>query len=75
MEDYLGYESKDRQEKKGENRRNGYSSKTRKTSYGNVPIEVPRDRYSSFEPKVIPKYHKKELTIMYLAYLVSLFFP
>lgn len=55
MKDHLGYESNDRQEKEGENRRNGYSSKSLKTSYGNVPIEVPRDRNSSFQPKVIPK--------------------
>ena len=55
MNNPLGYESNDRQEKESENRRNGYSSKTLKTSYGNVPIDVPRDRDSSFDPKVIPK--------------------
>ena len=55
MQDHLGYEKNDRQEKDGENRRNGYSTKTLKTSYGNVSIDVPRDRDSSFEPKVIPK--------------------
>lgn len=55
MQDHLGYEKNDRQEKDGANRRNGYSTKTLKTSYGNVSIDVPRDRDSSFEPKVIPK--------------------
>lgn len=55
MQDHLGYESNDRKEKDTVNRRNGYSSKTLKTSYGDVPIEVPRDRDASFEPKVIPK--------------------
>jgi len=55
MNDHLGYEINDHQEKETANRRNGYSSKTLKTSYGDVPIEVPRDRDASFEPKVIPK--------------------
>jgi putative transposase len=53
--DHLGYESNDRQEKEGTNRRNGYSHKTLKTSFGDVPIEVPRDQEASFVPKVIPK--------------------
>lgn len=55
MNEHLGYESNTREEKEGTNRRNGYSSKTLKTSYGDVPIAVPRDREASFDPKVIPK--------------------
>ena len=55
MNEHLGYESNAREEKGGTNRRNGYSSKTLKTSYGDVPIAVPRDREASFDPKVIPK--------------------
>jgi len=55
MNDHLGYEINDHQEKETANRRNGYSSKTLKTSYGDVPIEVPRDRNASFEPKIILK--------------------
>ena len=42
MNEHLGYESNAREEKGGTNRRNGYSSKTLKTSYGDVPIAVPR---------------------------------
>ena len=41
--------------KSSTNRRNGYSSKTLKTFYDDIPIDVPRDRDASFEPKVIPK--------------------
>ena len=55
MNEHLGYESNAREEKGGTNRRNGYSSKTLKTSYGDVPIAVPRDREASFDPKVFPK--------------------
>ena len=55
MDNHLGYENNTREEKNTSNRRNGYSNKTLKTSYGDVPIEAPRDRDASFEPKVIPK--------------------
>ena len=55
MDDHLGYESNDHSSKSTENRRNGYTEKKVKTSYGEVPISVPRDRESSFEPQVIPK--------------------
>lgn len=55
MDSHLGYESNDRNSKETNNRRNGYSKKSVKTTLGEVPIEVPRDRESSFEPQVIPK--------------------
>ena len=42
----------------GGNSRNGYKPKTLKSSYGEIPIDVPRDRKSEFEPKVIPKYER-----------------
>jgi putative transposase len=37
------------------NARNGSSIKTIKGEFGNMPIEIPRDRESSFEPVIIPK--------------------
>jgi putative transposase len=37
------------------NSRNGKSSKKLKTQYGEVDLEVPRDRAGSFEPVVVPK--------------------
>lgn len=55
MDSHLGYESNDHGPKTTENRRNGYNSKTLKSTYGDIPIEVPRDRDASFEPQVIPK--------------------
>jgi len=55
MENHLGYGSNERGDKSTDNRRNGYSKKTLKTSVGEVPIEVPRDRDGSFEPQVVPK--------------------
>lgn len=55
MDSHLGYESNDHGSKKTDNRRNGYISKNVKTSYGEVEINVPRDRDASFEPVSIPK--------------------
>ena len=55
MDAHLGYESNDHGYKETENRRNGYTQKTLKTSYGSVPIHSPRDRDGSFDPKLIPK--------------------
>ena len=55
MDNHLGYESNNHEFKDTDNRRNGYSTKTLKTTYGDVPINVPRDRNATFEPQVIPK--------------------
>ena len=55
MDSHLGYESNDHGYKDTDNRRNGYIDKTVKTSYGEIPVSVPRDRDASFEPQIIPK--------------------
>lgn len=55
MDSHLGYESNDHGYKATDNRRNGYSHKTVKTTYGDIPIDVPRDRDASFELQAIPK--------------------
>jgi putative transposase len=41
------------------NTRNGTSQKTLKGEFGELPIEVPRDRHGSFEPQIIPKYQTR----------------
>ena len=58
MENHLGYEANERGEKETANRRNGYTQKTLKTSAGEVPVHVPRDRDGSFEPQVVQKRQK-----------------
>ena len=55
MDSHLGYSSNDHGEKSTSNRRNGYTSKTLKTSYGNIDIKAPRDREGTFNPVSIPK--------------------
>ncbi len=56
MDSHLGYESNDHGSKSTSNRRNGYINKTVKSTYGDIPVEVPRDRDASFEPQAIPKH-------------------
>ncbi len=55
MDSHLGYKSNDHGYKQTDNRRNGYTHKDVKTTYGDVEIAVPRDRDASFEPKAVPK--------------------
>jgi len=57
MENHLGHKNHERSEDGG-NVRNGYSSKRLKTSLGEVPIRVPRDRQSTFEPQIIKKHQR-----------------
>jgi putative transposase len=38
--------------------RNGYKDKTLKSTMGEIPIRVPQDRNSDFEPMVVPKYRR-----------------
>lgn len=52
---HLGYQKHDPAGKNSGNARNGKSKKTLKGDFGTLPIEVPRDRQSSFEPKIVPK--------------------
>ena len=41
------------------NTRNGKSRKTLKGEFGELPIEVPRDRHGTFEPQLIPKHQTR----------------
>jgi putative transposase len=52
---HLGYEKHSLQGNNSGNSRNGKSKKTLKGDFGNLPIDVPRDRNASFEPQIIPK--------------------
>lgn len=61
LDEHLGYERYEPTEEPKSNYRNGHTSKTLKSSVGPVEIDVPRDRNSEFEPKVIPK-HKRDIS-------------
>ena len=55
LDEQLGYSKYDYRNKGTDNSRNGHSEKTLKTSYGDVEIQVPRDRKGEFEPELIKK--------------------
>jgi putative transposase len=55
LDDHLGYVKGDPAGNGSGNSRNGSYAKTVTTTAGPVRIEVPRDRSSSFEPKIVPK--------------------
>lgn len=58
MDSHLGYTSNDHGYKDTENRRNGYTHKTVKSTMGDIEISAPRDRDGSFDPQIIPKRSK-----------------
>jgi len=53
LDAHLGYEKNDISG--NENYRNGHTTKTIKTSFGETEIIVPRDRDATFNPMIIPK--------------------
>jgi transposase-like protein len=63
MDEHLGYQKHQSKDKAGDNSRNGYSNKSLKTNIGNIPLEVPRDRESSFDPVIVPKHQRMSARI------------
>ena len=55
LDDELGYSRYDYRNKNTDNSRNGHSSKTLRTSFGDVEVSVPRDRKGEFEPQLLKK--------------------
>jgi putative transposase len=55
LADHLGYEKGDPAGRGSPNSRNGTTPKTVFTEVGEVPLDVPRDRGGSFEPRLVPK--------------------
>ena len=55
MDEHLGYDRYDTKEKETDDSRNGHSSKTLRTSFGDMPIQVPRDRKGEFDPVILKK--------------------
>lgn len=55
MTEHLGYEKHDTVGHNSGNSRNGGTTKTLKGDFGEKPLETPRDRNGSYEPKIIGK--------------------
>lgn len=55
LDEHLGYDRYDTKEKDTDDSRNGHSSKTLRTSFGDTSIQVPRDRKGEFDPVILRK--------------------
>lgn len=59
MADHLGHGKNEPVDNPAGNTRNGKSKKTLKGEFGELPIEIPRDRHGTFEPQLIPKHQTR----------------
>jgi len=55
MDTHLGYKKHAREGQGNGNHRNGHSGKTLKGEFGEVELEIPRDRNGQFEPQMVKK--------------------
>lgn len=59
MNTHLGHDKNQPIQNTTGNARNGKSRKTLTGEFGQLPIEIPRDRQGSFEPQLIPKHQTR----------------
>ena len=62
MAEHLGHAKNESVANPAGNTRNGKSRKSRKTlkgDFGELPIEIPRDRHGSFEPQIVTKHQTR----------------
>jgi putative transposase len=59
MTEHLGHDKHEPVANLAGNTRNGRSRKTLKGDFGEMPIEVPRDRQGTFEPQLVPKHQTR----------------
>lgn len=59
LTDHLGYSPHESRGRNSGNSRNGKSHKTLQSTGGELDIEVPRDRNSSFEPQIVRKRQRR----------------
>lgn len=55
LTNHLGYEKHDAAGANSGNSRNGVTSKTLKGEFGELPIDTPRDRNGTFQPRILKK--------------------
>ena len=55
MDNHLGYHKNSIEGNHSGNSRNGFGKKKLKSEFGEIDINVPRDRNGTFEPQIIPK--------------------
>jgi len=55
MDTHLGYQKHEDAKKETTNRRNGHSTKNVRSDYGQIDLEIPRERDGDFDPVVVKK--------------------
>jgi transposase-like protein len=58
INEQLGYEKNQRRSEEPSNYRNGSTKRKLKTQFGEVEVNVPRDRNGSYEPQILDKYQR-----------------
>ena len=71
MDNHLGYHKNSIEGNHSGNSRNGFGKKKLKSEFGEIDINVPRDRNGTFEPQIIPKRSSTRLGIETL--IISLY--
>ena len=61
LDEHMGYAKSEQTGEEKTNYRNGHKPKRLKSTVGELSIEMPQDRNSSFEPRVVPK-HKRDIS-------------
>ena len=59
MAEHLGHDKSDPVTNVTGNARNGHSAKTLKGEFGELPLDIPRDRQGAFEPQLIGKHQTR----------------
>ena len=59
MTEHVGYDKHDAVGNNSGNSRNGKSAKTIKGTFGELALEIPRDRNGTFEPQIIEKHQTR----------------
>jgi putative transposase len=61
MDAHLGYSKQSPEGRNGSNSRNGKTGKKVRTGAGEIDLETPRDRESTFEPQIVKK-HERDIS-------------
>lgn len=73
----LGYEKNKKEVTDTDNKRNEYSHKTVKSKFGQLTLDIPRDRNGEFEPQIVPKYQRdisgieEQVIFLYVALTIN----
>ena len=59
IEEELGYTKYNYEDKNTQNARNGYTPKKVRSEYGEIELNIPRDRNNDYDPQLIPKYQRE----------------